>query len=86
MSRRFKMKKQKLGGAGMKKEESLGAFMNKALEVGKRYIVFSTNGDAFSGIYKGLKYEMLLFVDEEGNKIFFNPTRIEMIKEGGNEK
>jgi hypothetical protein len=68
------------------KKESLGAFMNKALEVGKKYTVFSTTGITFSGVYRGLEYEMLHFEDEEGNNVFFNPSHIEMIREGGNEQ
>ena len=79
------MKKQKLRDAGMK-EETLAVFMDKALKVGKKYTIFSTTGITFSGFYKGLEYEMLHFEDEEGNNVFFNPSHIEMIKEGGIEE
>jgi hypothetical protein len=69
------------------KKESLAVFMHKALQVGKEYTVFSTIGNTFSGVYKGLIYEMLLFEDAEGNRIYFNPSNIEMImeKNGGKE-
>ena len=70
------------------KKESLAVWMDKALKVGKSYLVFSETGNTIQGTYKGLKYEMLHFEDEEGNNIFFNPSHIEMImeKEGGVEK
>ena len=63
------------------KKESLAVFMDKALKIGNEYTVFSSTGNTFSGVYKGLKYEMLHFEDAEGNSIYFNPSHVEMIME-----
>jgi hypothetical protein len=67
-------------------KENLTQWMNQFLQVGKKYVILSVNGSVFTGIYKGVKYDYLLFRLEGGN-LYMNPNNIELIKEekGGDE-
>jgi hypothetical protein len=69
-------------------KENLTQWMNQFLQVGKKYVIFSVNGSVFTGIYKGVSYDYLLFKLDGGN-LYMNPNNIELIKEeeqkGGDE-
>ena len=68
-------------------KENLTQWMNQFLQVGKKYVILSVNGSVFTGIYKGVSYDYLLFKLDGGN-LYMNPNNIELIKEeekGGEE-
>jgi hypothetical protein len=64
------------------KTDDLAVLMDKALEVGKDYVIFSETGNTFEGIYRGLELDTLHFTTLEEDNIYIKPENVVMIEEG----
>jgi hypothetical protein len=67
----------------LEETEYFKEWLNQFLEVKKVYTVFTRNGKAFVGTFKGLDSDTLHFVDSNKHHIYVNIKNIDLIIRGG---